>query len=119
MARTSIVLKLAYQSPATSHSLNLFICLRQYQAFERYSASMNALFHVITSSQSFFLVQDAEAGDALFGTIDCYLLWKISGGTAHKTEVSNAARTLMMDLSTLNWDDAILEENRLIYCRES
>lgn len=57
------------------------------------------------------LRKDAESGEALFGTVDSYLLWKLSGGKAHMTEVSNASRTLMMDLKTLDWDDEILKEH--------
>ena len=56
------------------------------------------------------LKEAAHCGDALFGTVDSYLLWKFSKGTVHKTDVSNASRTLMMDLLTLAWDDEILEE---------
>jgi glycerol kinase len=47
----------------------------------------------------------ANNGDALFGTIDSWLLWKLSGGQLHATDVTNASRTLLMDLSTLKWDE--------------
>lgn len=49
----------------------------------------------------------AEAGDLLFGNMDTWLIWKLTGGT-HITDVTNASRTLLMDLSTLDWDDEIL-----------
>lgn len=53
----------------------------------------------------------AEAGDALFGTIDTWLLWNLTGGTsggAHLTDVTNASRTQLVDLATRDWDDALL-----------
>lgn len=50
----------------------------------------------------------AEAGDALFGTIDSWLVHKLSGGTTHITDVTNASRTMLMDLETLAWDDELL-----------
>ena len=48
-----------------------------------------------------------DSGDALAGTIDSWLLWNLSGGT-HKTDVTNASRTLLMDLETLDWDSELL-----------
>jgi len=50
----------------------------------------------------------AAAGDLCFGTIDTWLVYKLSGGSAHITDVSNASRTLFMDLASLAWDDALL-----------
>src|ERR1700722_2765567 len=53
---------------------------------------------------------DAERGEALFGTIDCWLLWNMTGGTGggvHVTDVTNASRTMLMDLRTLDWDDEL------------
>ena len=52
--------------------------------------------------------RSAEAGDLAFGTIDTFLVWRLSGGKAHVTDVSNASRTLLMDLRTLQWDDELL-----------
>jgi glycerol kinase len=55
--------------------------------------------------------QDAERGDVLFGTIDCWLVWNLTGGTAggrHVTDVTNASRTMLMDLHSLDWDDELL-----------
>ena len=51
----------------------------------------------------------AEAGELAFGTIDSYLVWKLSGGQLHITDVSNAARTLLFDIHKGDWADAILE----------
>ena len=48
----------------------------------------------------------AKRGELAFGTIDCYLLWKLTG--QHKTDVTNASRTLLMNLETLKWDDSLL-----------
>ena len=50
----------------------------------------------------------AEAGDILFGTIDTFLIWRLTGGRAHVTDASNASRTLMFDIHTLEWDDELL-----------
>ncbi len=50
----------------------------------------------------------ADQGDLAFGTIDTFLVWRLSGGEAHVTDVSNASRTLGMDLQTLDWDDELL-----------
>lgn len=51
----------------------------------------------------------AEAGEIAIGTIDSWLLWKLTGGRAHRTDVSNASRTLLMNLKTLNWDPELLK----------
>jgi glycerol kinase len=50
---------------------------------------------------------DAERGDALFGTVDAWLLWNLTEGAVHLTDVTNASRTMLMDLSTLDWDDEL------------
>ena len=50
----------------------------------------------------------AEAGDILFGTVDTWLLWKLSGGRAHVTDVTNASRTMLFNIRTLNWDERLL-----------
>jgi len=49
-----------------------------------------------------------ENGSAKFGTIDSWILWNLSGGKVHATDVTNASRTLLMDLQTLDWDDELL-----------
>ncbi len=50
----------------------------------------------------------AERGEVLFGTVDSFLLWRLSGGKHHVTDVSNASRTLLFNLQTLDWDDELL-----------
>lgn len=50
----------------------------------------------------------AEAGDLAFGTVDTWLLWNLSGGSLHITDVSNASRTLLYNIYTNEWDDEIL-----------
>ncbi|MCW2933738.1 MAG: glycerol kinase [Actinomycetia bacterium] len=52
---------------------------------------------------------DAERGDALFGTVDAWLLWNLTEGAVHLTDVTNASRTMLMDLATLDWDDELCE----------
>jgi glycerol kinase len=53
--------------------------------------------------------QRAEGGELLFGTIDCWLVWKLSGGRVHCTDVTNASRTLLFNIHTLDWDADLLE----------
>ncbi len=49
----------------------------------------------------------AENGDLLFGTVDCYLIWKLTGGRVHATDATNAARTLLYDIHKGAWSDEI------------
>jgi glycerol kinase len=53
--------------------------------------------------------EKAEKGDLLFGTIDTWLIWKLSGGRAHVTDYSNASRTLLFNIHELRWDDELLD----------
>lgn len=53
--------------------------------------------------------EKAEQGKLLFGTIDTWLVWKLSGGRAHITDYSNASRTLMYNIYQLKWDDELLD----------
>lgn len=53
--------------------------------------------------------QKAMEGKLLFGTVDSWLIWKLSGGTIHVTDVSNASRTMLFDINTLEWDKTLLE----------
>jgi glycerol kinase len=50
----------------------------------------------------------AEKGELAFGTVDAWLVWQLSGGTRHVTDVSNAARSLLFDIHALDWDDELL-----------
>ena len=52
--------------------------------------------------------QKAEAGELLFGTIETWLIWKLTDGKVHVTDYSNASRTMMFNINTLEWDDEIL-----------
>jgi glycerol kinase len=51
----------------------------------------------------------ARRGEVLFGTIDTWLIWKLTGGKVHATDVSNASRTMLVNLRTLDWDDELLK----------
>ncbi|HKW52697.1 MAG TPA: glycerol kinase GlpK [Stellaceae bacterium] len=51
----------------------------------------------------------AERGELAFGTIDCFLLWRLTKGAVHATDASNAARTLVFDIHRQDWDDALLK----------
>ncbi|MEH7118515.1 glycerol kinase GlpK [Neobacillus vireti] len=53
--------------------------------------------------------EKADQGKLLFGTIDTWLVWKLSGGRAHVTDYSNASRTLMFNIYELKWDDELLD----------
>ena len=53
--------------------------------------------------------QRAERGELAFGTVDSWLLWKLTGGTVHATDASNASRTMIFNIHTLQWDDELLE----------
>jgi glycerol kinase len=50
----------------------------------------------------------AERGEVLFGTVDSWLLWRLTGGRVHATDYSNASRTLLYNIHTLAWDDELL-----------
>ena len=52
----------------------------------------------------------AERGELLFGTVETWLIWKLTKGKAHVTDYSNASRTMLFNINTLDWDDEILEE---------
>lgn len=53
--------------------------------------------------------QKAKDGKLLMGTIDSWLIWKLSGGTTHVTDVTNASRTMIYDINTLKWDQELLD----------
>lgn len=55
----------------------------------------------------------AENGDLLFGTIDTWLIWKLTGGAVHATDVTNASRTLLWNLKEGRWDDELLERFKI------
>jgi glycerol kinase len=50
----------------------------------------------------------AERGELMFGTVDCYLLWRLTGGKAHATDATNASRTLLFNIHTGVWDEELL-----------
>lgn len=53
--------------------------------------------------------EKAEKGDLLFGTVDTWLLWKLTGGAVHITDYTNASRTMLYDIHRLRWDETLLE----------
>jgi len=55
----------------------------------------------------------AEQGYALFANIDTWLMWKLTGGTIHATDISNASRTMLFNIHTLDWDDELLQLFRI------
>lgn len=60
--------------------------------------------------------QKAENGDLLFGTVETWLIWKLTKGAVHVTDYSNASRTMLFNINTLEWDDEILEELDIPRC---
>jgi len=54
------------------------------------------------------LRERARRGDVLFGTVDSFLIWRLTGGRVHVTDPSNASRTLLFNIHTLDWDDELL-----------
>ena len=52
--------------------------------------------------------EKAEKGDILFGTVDSWLIWKLTGGSVHVTDYTNASRTMFYDIHKLDWDDTLL-----------
>ena len=53
--------------------------------------------------------EKAERGDLLFGTVDSWLIWKLTGGKVHATDYTNASRTMLYDIHNLRWDEKLLE----------
>lgn len=58
----------------------------------------------------------AENGDLLFGTVETWLIWKLTRGAVHVTDYSNASRTMLFNINTLEWDDDILTELNIPKC---
>lgn len=58
----------------------------------------------------------AENGELLAGTVDSWLIWKLTGGREHVTDVTNASRTMLFDLHTLSWDAGLLDALRIPAC---
>ncbi len=58
----------------------------------------------------------AEKGELLFGTVETWLIWKLTQGQVHVTDYSNASRTLMFNINTLEWDEDILKELNIPKC---
>lgn len=58
----------------------------------------------------------AERGDLLFGTVDTWLIWKLTGGRVHVTDYSNASRTMLFNIHALQWDDDLLRELNIPRC---
>ncbi|MEG2929130.1 MAG: glycerol kinase GlpK [Oscillospiraceae bacterium] len=54
--------------------------------------------------------EKAEKGDILFGTVDSWLVWKLTGGKVHVTDYTNASRTMIYNINTLDWDETLLKE---------
>ena len=58
----------------------------------------------------------AKAGELLFGTVDTWILWKLTEGKVHATDYTNASRTMLYNINTLEWDDALLEALNIPRC---
>lgn len=51
----------------------------------------------------------ADSGDLLFGTVETWIIWKLTGGSVHVTDYSNASRTMLFNISDMDWDDVIID----------
>ncbi len=60
--------------------------------------------------------EKAEAGQLLFGTVETWLIWKLTGGRVHVTDYSNASRTMLFNITELKWDEEILRELNIPAC---
>ena len=60
--------------------------------------------------------EQAEQGDLLFGTVETWLIWKLTGGSVHVTDYSNASRTMLFNINTLTWDPEILDKLGIPAC---
>lgn len=60
--------------------------------------------------------EQAEQGELLFGTVDTWLVWKLTGGRVHVTDVTNASRTMLFDIHTLQWDSELLDYFHIPAC---
>lgn len=60
--------------------------------------------------------EKAEKGELLFGTVETWLIWKMTGGKVHVTDYSNASRTMLFNINTLEWDDDILKLMNIPKC---
>ena len=58
----------------------------------------------------------AEQGELLFGTVETWLIWKLTKGRVHVTDYSNASRTMLFNINTLEWDEEILAEMNIPRC---
>ena len=58
----------------------------------------------------------AERGELLFGTVDSWLIWKLTRGRVHATDVTNASRTMLFDIRRLDWDETLLQALRIPRC---
>jgi glycerol kinase len=65
--------------------------------------------HILDAEPELRLREWAERGELAFGTVDAFLLWRLTGGRVHATDVSNASRTLLFDIHRLAWNDDLLE----------
>ena len=63
--------------------------------------------HLLDSQQG--LRERAQRGEILFGTVDTFLIWRLTGGAVHVTDYSNASRTLIFNIHSLDWDDELLK----------
>jgi len=60
--------------------------------------------------------QRARNGELLFGTVDTWLIWRLTGGRVHATDFTNASRTMLFNIRTLDWDENILYELDIPRC---
>ena len=83
---------------------------------EKIAALSKQVDAISTAASSKTSKERAEKGELLFGTVETWLIWKLTKGAVHVTDYSNASRTMLFNINTLEWDDEILEELDIPKC---
>jgi glycerol kinase len=106
---------IVWQSRITAPACELLRAAGREPIFrERTGLPLDAYFsgpkiaHILDADPAADLRRRAERGELAFGTVDTFLLWRLTGGRVHATDVSNASRTLLFDIRRLAWDDELL-----------
>ena len=80
------------------------------EAGTRFARTHTAVFRRRADAPEALGHQRAERGELAFGTIDCFLVWRLTKGQRHVTDVSNASRTLIFDIHQMDWSESLLAE---------
>ncbi len=109
---------IVWQSRQTSELVQQVVARGMAETYQRITGLVPDAYFSATKI-AWMLDQDpelrrrAEAGELAFGTVDTWLLWHLSGGAAHVTDYSNASRTMLYDIRTLEWSQELLDDLRI------